>query len=113
MSGSSSLLGGSGLGGLGVRAAPAALPPSITYGSSDVTWYDGVAITPLTPTNTGGPVTTYSVDPAFPTGVSINSSTGEISGKPSGVSALTPHTITATGPGGSGTFEMTTEVVTP
>lgn len=96
-----------------LRYTPGFAPPSITYSSSAETWTDGVAITPLLPTNAGGPVTSYSVDPAFPTGISLNSSTGEISGTPSGINALTPHTITATGPGGVDTFDMTTEVVSP
>ena len=41
---------------------------------------------------------TYSVSPSLPNGVSLNTSTGEISGTPTAVSAATPYTITAVTP---------------
>lgn len=38
---------------------------------------------------------TYSVSPALPAGLSLNSSTGEISGTPSAITATTQYTVTA------------------
>ena len=59
-------------------------------------------ITALKPTVTGT-VTTYSVNPALPGGLSINSSTGVISGTPTAVTAKTSYTVTASNTGGSTT----------
>ena len=55
------------------------------------------------PTANGGPVETWSISPALPNGLSIDSSTGEISGTPTVNSALTTYTVTATNTGGSDT----------
>jgi hypothetical protein len=53
-------------------------------------------ITPLSPSISGGAVDSYSVSPSLPSGLSINSSTGVISGTPSVASSSTNYTITAT-----------------
>jgi sugar lactone lactonase YvrE len=80
--------------------------PSISYATPHL-YTVGTAITNLTPTNTGGVVPgsgsyIYSVSPALPAGLSINPTTGVISGTPTQVSAATNYTITATNEGGSG-----------
>jgi len=56
------------------------------------------AATPFTPvTGSGGTAPlSYSISPALPTGLSINSSTGAISGTPTVVSAATSYTVTVT-----------------
>jgi hypothetical protein len=59
----------------------------------------GQTITPLSPTVTGT-VTTYTVSPAFPSGLAINAITGVISGTPSAPSAATTYTVTAANSGG-------------
>jgi len=53
----------------------------------------------VTPADFSGPVT-YSVSPALPPGLEINSSTGVISGSATSISPDTPYTITANGPDG-------------
>jgi hypothetical protein len=45
----------------------------------------------------------YSISPTLPAGLSLNSSTGVISGTPTGPTAMTPYTITINYPGGSTT----------
>ena len=77
--------------------------PAISYSPSTNIYSTGVAITPLTPTSTGGAVASYSISPGLPAGLSFNTSTGVISGTPTGVSAATTYTITATNVTGSTT----------
>ena len=64
----------------------------------------------LTPTSTGGPITSYSISPTLPTGLSLNTSTGVISGTPSSSSSSTSYTITATNSGGSSTATLSIAV---
>jgi hypothetical protein len=58
-------------------------------------------------------VDTYSVSPSLPAGLSINASTGVISGTPSAVAASATYTVTAANAGGSTTTTVTVEVVAP
>ena len=79
-----------------VNIAVVARLTSLTYTSSTITACAGNAIT----TNTVSAVTagsgtlTYSVSPALPTGLSIDATTGAISGTSSSIQASTPYTIT-------------------
>jgi len=72
------------------------LASTISYTGSPFTYTIYTAITPLTPTTTGGAPTGYSISPALPAGLSINAATGVISGTPTVLSAATSYTITAT-----------------
>ena len=62
------------------------------------------------PTSTGGPVTEYSITPALPSGMSLSSSSGALSGSPSVVSPLTNHVVTARNAGGSTSTTLSTTV---
>jgi len=77
--------------------------PVISYSPSTNTYTKGTAITPLTPTNTGGTASSYSISAALPAGLSFSTTTGVISGTPTATSALTTYTITATNATGNGT----------
>lgn len=66
--------------------------------TTPVTYCNNIAITPNTPTITGTP-TSYSISPALPTGLSLNATTGEITGTPTVVSAATNYTVTASNGG--------------
>lgn len=93
--------------------APAATPPSsLSYSSSSLSFTAGVTITNLSPTVTGS-VTSYSVAPALPAGLSLNTTTGVISGTPSVAAASANYTITATNSGGSTTTTITVVVAEP
>jgi len=82
--------------------AASVLAPSIAYTGSPFTWYDYYTSVSLSVTNTGGAVTSYAVSAgALPTGVSLNSSTGAITGTPTALKTAANVTITATGPGGT------------
>lgn len=79
--------------------------PNISYASPQL-YTVGTAITNFAPTNTGGAVPgtstyIYSVSPALPSGLSINATTGVISGTPTQVTAATDYTIIATNESGS------------
>ena len=80
-------------------------PSGLVYSPNNQTYNIGVAITPMTLTiasDLGNPASTVTIAPALPTGLSINSSTGAITGTPSvGVAGTTTYTITATSAAGS------------
>jgi len=89
--------------------------PVITY-TSPQTYTTGVAITPLNPANTGGAAVSYAVSVAtpLPTGLSLNTTTGQITGTPSVASPSTAYSITATNAGGTSLpFNLYITVVTP
>jgi hypothetical protein len=89
-----------------------ALPPApsnLSYSPATISGTVGTAISNLTPTVTGT-VDTYSVSPSLPAGLSINASTGVISGTPSAVAASATYTVTAANAGGSTTTTVTVVV---
>ncbi len=84
-----------------VNAAIAA-PSGLSYYSPNV-FTVGSSIPALTPTVSGN-VSSYSVSPLLPSGLSINTSTGVISGIPTAPTALNTYTVTATNAAGSTSF---------
>ena len=80
-----------------VTVSVAAQPvPIISYTPSTISAVVGTAITSLTPTNSGETATSWSISPSLPSGLSLNTSTGVISGTASATSASATYTITAT-----------------
>jgi len=80
-----------------VTVSVAAQPvPIISYTPSTISAVVGVAITSLTPTNSGEAATLWGISPSLPTGLSLSTSTGVISGTSSATSASGTYTITAT-----------------
>jgi hypothetical protein len=69
----------------------------------------GTAIGNVNPAVTGTP-TSYSISPALPIGLSLNTTTGVISGTPSVAAASANYTVTATNAGGSTTGTVTVVV---
>jgi len=84
-----------------VMAAAPAAPSDLSYPSLP-TFVVGTAIAPLKPT-VHGDVTSFSVSPALPAGLSLDTTSGVISGAPTSVTAKASHTVTATNSGGSTT----------
>jgi hypothetical protein len=76
------------------------ITPAITYTGSPYVFPNLAAISPVTPNNTGGPITSCTVSPALPAALSL-SSTCVITGTPSAASAATNYTVTASNSGGS------------
>jgi len=67
--------------------------PNISYSSPHV-YVNGQAIPPLSPVNTGGPVSGfYSISPFLPAGLNFDTSTGTISGTPTANSNSTSYTV--------------------
>ncbi|MBK8574049.1 MAG: putative Ig domain-containing protein, partial [Holophagaceae bacterium] len=80
-----------------VTVTVVAAPSGLTYTHEDATYYAGVRITdnPVA-TITGGAPITYTVDPALPSGLTLNPATGAISGTPAAEKAQGTYTVTAT-----------------
>lgn len=56
--------------------------PSVSYTQSPYLLYSGNSVGTITPTNTGGTGTSWTITPALPAGLSFNTSTGAITGIP-------------------------------
>lgn len=86
------------------------VPPSALSYAGATTFTKGTAITNLSPSASGGPVTQYSISPSLPQGLVLDPATGVISGTPSVMLAATSFTVTATNSGGSTTYTITLTV---
>jgi hypothetical protein len=93
------LLGSCGGGGSGTMA-----PSGLGYPSAPA-FVIQQPIEALTPTVTGQ-ISSYTVSPALPAGLSINSSSGVISGTPTAITPKTTYTVTAENAGGSATASV-------
>ena len=88
----------------------AVIPSSLDYDPDSFTLTNGTAMTSVTPTSSGGAVTSWSISPSLPTGLSFDTSDGTISGTPTALSTATTYTITATNTGGSDTATVSITV---
>ena len=89
-------------GGSSPPPPPAVTAPAALSYPTPQTFQMGQAITALSPTVTGT-VASYSVAPALPAGLSLNTTTGVISGTATAVAASASYVVTATNSGGSTT----------
>jgi hypothetical protein len=78
-------------------------PPSHLSYPSPATGTVGAALTPLSP-RIAGTVEHYSVTPALPAGVVLDSTSGLITGTPIAARTLAPYTITASSHAGNTSF---------
>jgi DNA-binding beta-propeller fold protein YncE len=88
----------SGCGGGNNSTKPAALlqaPASLSYGTPSATYAVGTTIAANAPTSSGGAVASYSVVPTLPWGLSLNSTSGVISGTPAVATPQINYTVTA------------------
>lgn len=86
-----------------------AVPPSaLTFSPNSQTVRQGQAISSMTPSSSGGAVVSYTISPALPAGLSMDPTTGVISGTLTAkMSGSVTYTITAKNTGGSTTSEIT------
>jgi hypothetical protein len=103
-------------GGSSPSPSPVVQPPSaLSYTTGTGVYTQGTAITPDNPTSTGGAVASYSVSPALPAGLSLNTSTGIIDGTPTAVTSNSSYTVTASNASGStmASLSITVNVAAP
>jgi uncharacterized repeat protein (TIGR02543 family) len=86
--------------------------PSITVPSATYAFTTGDSVT-ITPSNTGGAATSWSISPAAPAGMSFGTSTGVLTGSPTTAQASTSYTITATNVSGSATATFAVAIADP
>lgn len=87
-------------------------PTNLVYDNNPALGYVlGGTFPTMTPSSQGGAVASYSVSPALPAGISLNTSTGVISGSPTATSSQTTYTVTATNATGSTTGNVTITVL--
>lgn len=88
-------------------------PLALNYASSTTIYAKGVAIQANMPSVTGGSPTAYSVNPALPAGLTLNSSSGMISGSPTTVAPMAKYTVSATNSAGQATTSLGIAVTGP
>jgi len=91
-----------GCGGSDGKSSAVPAPSALSY-TSPVTATQGAAIASLAPTVTGT-VTGYAVSPALPAGLSLNTTSGVVSGTPTAIAAQATYTFTATNAAGSTSY---------
>ena len=92
----------------GQSSSGGAAPTGLSY-SNPVSAVAGTMMTALSPT-VSGTVTSYSVTPALPAGLLLDTTSGVISGTPSAAAAGATYTVTATNASGSTTFGLSLTV---
>ena len=87
-------------------------PPSLSPSTQTLSGTVGEAVTPttaFTPTGLTAPIT-FSVSPRLPDGLTLNTSTGVVSGTPTAVQSSLSYTITASSGGSSATSTVSISI---
>lgn len=86
-------------------------PPSgLSYTTRTVMNSDGTSASTLTPISNGGRITSYAVSPSLPSGLTLNTTTGVVTGTPNATMSSTSYVITASSGIGSTTATVDLEV---
>lgn len=80
---------------------PASSPDTLSYDMPRALYVTGESIATNHARVTGGPVTSFTVSPALPNGLSLDAQNGAITGTPTTLQRETSHVVTASGTGGS------------
>jgi hypothetical protein len=88
-------------------------PTSLTYTTNPVSYCKGVAISNNTASVDGTSPHTFSVSPALPSGLTLNTNNGTIIGTPNTLTAATNYTVTATNACGFTTINVNIAVTEP
>lgn len=103
--------GGGGAGGSAGGGEPVAGPAGLSYAMAAATYTAGVAITPNTAMSTGGAIAAFGVQPALPSGLSLNSVTGEITGTPARPAPAQTFVVTGRNAAGTVSTELRLTVI--
>lgn len=87
-----------------------AAPETLRYSEVSVIYPKGQAVVPLAPTASGGPIARFSVSPALPAGLSLDSASGVLSGTPTAVTAAATYAVTGSNAAGRAVAYLTLEV---
>jgi hypothetical protein len=104
-----STVNGTNAANVGTNGTSGTTAPSNLFYPEVITAMVGQAITADIPTVTGT-VSSYTVNPALPAGLNLNSSNGVISGSPTAVTPTATYTVTAANSSGSTTASVTITV---
>jgi N-acetylneuraminic acid mutarotase len=85
-------------------------PTALVYATNPTKYTVNTPIQPNAPSNAGGIITSYSVSPLLPVGLSLDPVSGTISGTPTAVTAQAHYVITGFNVTGSATCDFVTEV---
>lgn len=88
-------------------------PTGLSYTNEDAAYVKNQAITNNTPSSAGGSVSSYTISPGLPAGMSFDNSTGVISGTPTATSARQAYVVTATNADGQTTHTIYLKVDEP
>jgi hypothetical protein len=92
--------------GGGTSPVKVAAPTGLTYSTNPAAYTVGTAIPANTPSSGGGAVSSYTGSPALPAGLSLNGTTGVITGTPTAPTATATCVIMATNSGGRTTVNL-------
>ncbi len=95
-----------GCGGGGSSSPEVKSPSNLTYATNPAVFTLGQAITNDVPSYAGGAPTRFSVAPALPQGLSLNSTTGVLGGTPSAITPTATYTVTASNSAGGTTAAL-------
>ncbi|MHC4341210.1 MAG: CHRD domain-containing protein [Planctomycetota bacterium] len=91
---------------------PLGAPKSLSYSNTpNIGYVSGGFFATMSPTVSGGAVSSWSISPALSAGISLNTSTGVISGSPSALSSQTTYTVTATNATGNTSAQVVITVL--
>jgi uncharacterized protein (DUF1800 family) len=85
-------------------------PANLVYSASPVMYRTDTPITPNVPVADGDPVTSWSISPALPGGLTFDAGSGEITGMPVASSPAADYMVTATNGGGATQAAVNIEV---
>ena len=100
-------------GGSGSTNADSTAPISMTYSVNPAIYTKDVSISANTPTFTGGAATSFAVNPPLPPGLSLDATSGIITGKPTAATAAADYTVTAWIATGKAEVTLSISVSTP
>ena len=86
--------------------APPIPAPDFSYSSSTISATRGIAITSNIATSSGGPISSFAVSPNLPTGLSLDTTNGTISGTPNTAASSAVYEVTATQNGSGATKKV-------